>query len=113
MRSPKASERRSRAYQPGPLLAVLGAGLSLALPSAVAAELDVEPSEPAWQRLAAEAPPAPRPPRWLGENVSYRKGVGLEYGGKLKLGDHPLEYGFQGPIVRKKKRVGLTFEVRF
>ena len=62
--------------------------------------------------------PAPesddRPPAWLGDNVFYKKGSGLEYRFQdMKVGETPIEVGVQGPIVHKKKSVGLTVEVRF
>lgn len=110
----KPSDRSPRARGHGWLLLALGTGLTLALPRASAAESDLEPVEPAWlQRLNAEEPADPRPPDWLGENVFYKKGVGLEYRHELKLGDRALELGFGGPVVRKKKRLGVTFELRF
>ena len=42
-----------------------------------------------------------------------RKAQAPEYGRELKVGAKPIEVGLQGPIVRKKKSVGLTLEVRF
>jgi hypothetical protein len=55
-----------------------------------------------------------RPPRWLGPNLFFAKGVGLEYRRGLKLGDHLIEFGLQGPLVHRKKRAaGVTVELRF
>jgi hypothetical protein len=84
-------------------LAVLGAGLSLGLGGAGASEPERLPPEEAQSR----------PPRWLGENWFYTKHVGLEYRRELKLGDLAIELGLQGPLVRKKKRAGVTVEIRF
>ena len=114
----KTTRTTPRMRPRGSLLAALGASLSLAIPCAAAndAEIDVDGNaiEPAWtQRLVAYPSDEKRPPRWLGKNVHFKKGVGLEYRSEWKLGDHPLEVGLQGPVVRKKKRLGVTFEVRF
>jgi hypothetical protein len=49
----------------------------------------------------------------MGENVHFKKGYGFEYRRELRMGETPLELGFKGPVVRKKKRLGLTVEVRF
>ena len=96
----------------GSWLAALGVGLAIGLPADGAAEPAETDTAPASYRLAP-ALSQPRPPAWMGENVYYRKGTGLEYRRELKFGDTPVELGLQGPIVRKKKSVGLTFEVRF
>jgi len=95
-------------------LVALGAGLSLGLGSAGAGEPSAETLLVA--RLAERLPPENaqlRPPRWLGENWFYRKHVGLEYRRELKLGDHAVEFGLQGPLMREKKRAGVTMEIRF
>ena len=97
-------------------LAALGAGLSLGPGAAGGVEPSAEmlPVIGLAERLAPGAEDgASRPPRWLGENWFYRKHVGLEYRRELKLGGHPIELGFQGPLVRKKKRAGVTVEIRF
>ena len=97
-------------------LAALGAGLSVGLRDAGAAEpragmlpvtgsTDLDSAEPEDARST--------PPRWLGENLVYKKHVGFEYRRELKLGGHPFELGLQGPLVRKKKRAGLMMEIRF
>jgi hypothetical protein len=97
-------------------LAALGAGFSVGLRDAGAAE----PSAGMLPvtGLAGLDSPEPedarsRPPSWLGENLFYKKHVGFEYRRELKLGGHPFELGLQGPLVRKKKRAGLMMEVRF
>lgn len=92
--------------------ATLGVGLAISLPADGSAQPVEAETEPAFYRLAP-ALSDPRPPAWMGGNVYYRKGTGLEYRHELKLGDSPIELGLQGPIVRKKKSVGLTVEVRF
>ena len=92
-------------------LATLGMGLALGMPAAAATDA-LAPGE-STRSNPYGAPAMQRPPAWLGENVHYRKGVGLEYRRDLKIGHTPLELGFQGPVVRKKKRVGLTVELRF
>ena len=90
--------------------ATLGMGLAIGMPAAADSLAAGEPSRNNPYRID---PAKQHPPAWLGENVHYRKGVGLEYRRDLKLGNTPIELGFQGPVVRKKKRVGLTFELRF
>jgi hypothetical protein len=115
----------------GSWLATLGVGLAIGLPiSSEAAPLDPETRpRPAWTRWLD--PNAERPPQWMGENVYYKKGAGLEYRQDAKLGESPIEVGIQGPLLRKKKNanpsgfsepgarqrrmsgVGLTVEVRF
>lgn len=113
----------------GSWLATLGVGLAIGLPvSTEAAPLDAETrARPAWTRWLD--PNAERPPEWMGENVYYKKGAGLEYRQETKLGESPIEVGVQGPLLRKKKDpsgfsepgmrqrrmsgVGLTVEVRF
>jgi hypothetical protein len=49
----------------------------------------------------------------MGENVYYQKGSGFEYRQRLHMGGRPIEVGVQGPVVRKKKSLGLTLVVRF
>ena len=115
----------------GSWLATLGVGLAIGLPASTeAAPLESEMRvRPAWTRwLDANAE---RPPEWMGENVFYKKGSGLEYRQETKVGESPIEIGVQGPLLRKKKDpsgagfsepgaqqrrmsgVGVTFEVRF
>ena len=96
----------------GSWLATLGVGIAVGLPMSGAAEPPEEISMPAsqrWMELDADD----RPPAWMGENVQYKKGVGLEYSRDLKLGETPVELGVGGPILRKKKGAGLTVELRF
>ena len=93
-------------------LATLGVGLAVGLPISAAAdpiESQPLPASQRWLNLDADD----RPPAWMGENVSYKKGVGLEYSRDLKLGERPVELGIGGPILRKKKGPGLTVELRF
>ena len=97
-------------------LAVLGAGLSVGLGEAGAAQPTAEmlPFTGLAERIPPEPEPArSRPARWLGANLFYMKHVGFEYRGELTLGDHPVELGLPGPLVRNKKRPGLTMEIRF
>jgi hypothetical protein len=97
-------------------LAVLGAGLSLGLRDAGGTEptAGMLPFTGLAERLAPEPEDAQSgPPRWLGENWFYKKHVGFEYRRDLKLGGHAFELGLQGPVVHKKKRAGLTMEIRF
>jgi len=108
---------------PGLRLAALGAALSLGLPIGAGGESAAPKPEPPRISLSAlslaEDPlepsqrSRPRPPAWMGENMHYKKGAGFEYRRELRVGDAPLELGVAGPVVRKKKRVGLMFEVRF
>jgi hypothetical protein len=93
-------------------LATIGIGLAIGIPAAAAGDSLVS-EETTRTNPYGIRPAMERPPAWLGENVHYRKGVGLEYSRELKIGDKPIELGFQGPVVRKKKRVGLTVELRF
>jgi hypothetical protein len=95
-------------------LATLGASLSLGLGGAAADEpsAGMFPVAGVVDRLPPENSQS-RPPRWLGENWFYRKHVGLEYRRELKLGDRAVELGLQGPLMSKKKRAGVTLEIRF
>lgn len=54
-----------------------------------------------------------RPLAWMTENLHIHKGTGLEYRRRLRMGERPIELGVQGPVVRKKKSLGLTLVVRF
>jgi hypothetical protein len=113
----------------GTWLATLGVGLAIGLPMAAAAdplESEVRP-RPVWTRWLG--PNATQPPEWMGENVFYKKGAGLEYRREAKFGASPVELGVSGPILRKKKDptsfaepgmrqrrmsgLGVTLEVRF
>jgi hypothetical protein len=91
--------------------AVLALGLAIGAPAAA----DVDDFDAAGLRQLAPLTRehTPRPPEWMGENVSFEKGYGLGYKRKLRLGETPLQLGFKGPVVRKKKSLGLTVEVRF
>jgi hypothetical protein len=99
----------------GSWLATLGVGIVVGLPMTGAADPIADPLEkrpPAsYRRMSLDA--QDRPPAWMGENVQYKKGVGLEYSREVKVGEKPVEVGVGGPILRKKKSAGLTFEVRF
>ena len=96
----------------GSWLATLGVGLAVGMPIPATAdpvESQPQPVAERWMKLDADD----RPPAWMGENVSYKKGVGFEYSRDLKLGAKPVELGIGGPILRKKKGPGLTVELRF
>jgi hypothetical protein len=96
----------------GSWLATLGVGIAVGLPISAAAEPLEEilaPASQRWMKLDTDD----RPPAWMGENVAYKKGVGVEYSRELKLGEKPVELGLGGPILRKKKGAGLTVELRF
>jgi hypothetical protein len=96
----------------GSWLATIGVGLAVGLPMSAAADpLEPRPTSAShrWMKLDAQE----SPPAWMGENVSYKKGVGLEYSRAMKLGAKPVELGVGGPILRKKKGAGLTVELRF
>jgi hypothetical protein len=116
----------------GSWLATLGVGLAIGLPASTEAapledsETRARPASTRWLDPNAE-----RPPTWMGENVYYKKGTGLEYRQETKFGESPIEIGVQGPLLRKKKDpsvsgfsepgmrqrrmsgVGVTVEVRF
>jgi len=110
----------------GSWLATLGVGIAVGLPMSGAAD-PLEPRPvPGYVRWLS--PDSERPPEWMGENVFYKKGAGLEYRRDAKFREKPLEFGVQGPLVRGKKEsspfpepmhrprvsgVGLNFEVRF
>jgi hypothetical protein len=96
----------------GTWLATLGMGLAIGVPAAAGAD-PLVPGESTRTNPYGVSRTTQQPPAWLGENVHYRKGVGLEYSRELKVRGKPFELGFQGPVVRKKKRVGLTVELRF
>jgi hypothetical protein len=94
----------------GSWLATLGVGLAVGLPMSGAADpIELLP-QPASQRWMTAKD---RPPEWMGENVHYKKGVGLEYSRETKLGNRPIELGVGGPVLRKKKGPGVTLELRF
>ena len=111
----------------GSWLATLGVGLAVGLPIGGAADpLDEQSQEPAYVRWLS--PNADRPPDWMGENVYYKKGAGLEYRHEGKFGESPVVVGVQGPLVRGKKDsspfpepshqrrvsgLGLAVELRF
>jgi hypothetical protein len=96
----------------GSWLATIGVGLAVGMPMSSAA--DPVENRPMPSSIRWLDPNTDRPPAWLGENVYYKKGAGLEYRlHETKVGETPIQVGVQGPIVRKKKSVGLTFEVRF
>jgi hypothetical protein len=108
-------QRQFRRGRTGLGLAALGAALTAAPPGAGAADAEEALATPVVSRLSAPATRGekPRPPAWMGENVHFKKGYGFEYRRELRMGETPLELGFKGPVVRKKKRLGLTVEVRF
>lgn len=111
----------------GSLLATLGMGIAIGLPLCASADpLDESPDRAThrMQRFDADG----RPPKWMGENVAYKKGLGLEYSHETKLGARPVELGIGGPILKAKKEssafsrpgpnrrisgAGLTFELRY
>ena len=97
-------------------LAAIAGALTLGLAIATPGSADPEEAlaAPSVRQLAPlTRKQRPRPPAWMGENVAFEKGYGLEYKHDLRLGETPLELGFKGPVVRKKKSLGLTVEVRF
>ncbi len=91
---------------------------ALALVLWIAAPATAEPQEdlaaPSVRQLAPLVrKQKPRPPAWMGDNLAFEKGYGLRYRQDVRVGETPLELGFKGPVVRKKKSLGLTVEVRF
>jgi hypothetical protein len=123
---PSLSDLSELSRASGSWLATLGVGLAVGLPMTSAADPLEETPEPAYIRWLS--PDSERPPEWMGENVFYKKGAGLEYRHEAKFGATPVELGLQGPLVRGKKDsspfpeptrprrvsgVGLAFEVRF
>jgi hypothetical protein len=103
-------EERDPHKVPARCLAALIVALALGAPTAIAADpSDRTASSP----YRSSSLLRKRPPEWMGENFHYKKGCGLEYRRELKAGDRPLELGIAGPVLRKKKSVGLAFEVRF
>ena len=122
MRHATRSQRRLR-LRPlaAAILATLlgpGALLSPALGAPLPRPRDDLPSFQSRLEEPIETPPSARrrfgsPPAWMGDHFHFQKGYGLEYRHILKMGAHPLEFGVQGPVIRKKKRLGVTLVVRF
>ncbi len=55
----------------------------------------------------------PHPERsWFVSNVHIKKKRGLEYTHVMSFNERPLLLNFQGPVMRKR-RLGLTLELRF
>ena len=123
---PSLSDLSDLSRASGSWLATLGVGLAVGLPMSGAADPLEETPRPAYVRWLS--PDSDRPPEWMGENVFYKKGAGLEYRQETKFGAKLVEVGVQGPLVRGKKEsspfpepshtrrvsgVGLAFEVRF
>jgi hypothetical protein len=97
-------------------LAVLGAGLSVGLRDASAAELSAGtlPVTGLADLLSPEPEGArARPPSWLDEDLYYKNGAGFESWRELKQDRYPVGFAPQDPLVRKKKRAGLMVEFRF
>ena len=111
----------------GSWLATLGVGIAVGLPMSGAAEpIDEQRPKPA--SIGWLSPDSDRPPNWMGVNVYFKKGAGLEYRHEAKFNESPVVVGVQGPLVRGKKDsspfpepmqqrrvsgVGLAVEVRF
>lgn len=114
------AHRRGSAAIPAALALALTAALpfapapSRADPPAGAPAVELRPTATAARQLELNASSArPSPPGWMGENVYFQKGSGFEYRQRLRMGGRPIEVGVQGPVVRKKKSLGLTLVVRF
>ncbi len=55
----------------------------------------------------------PHPERsWFSSSVHIKKKRGLEYTHVMSFNERPLLLNFQGPVMRKR-RLGLTLELRF
>ena len=55
----------------------------------------------------------PRPERtWFTNNIHIKKKRGFEYTHVTSFNGRPLLFNIQGPVMRKK-RLGLTLELRF
>lgn len=66
---------------------------------------------------ASSAPPTSLTPEqwltlWLPNRVEVRKGAGLAMTRPVRVGTSDLQVSVAGPVMRKKK-LGLTLEVRF
>src|SRR5262245_53271559 len=88
----------------GSWLAMLGIGLAVGLPVSSAAD-SADADEPARSSWAARwlDHDAEKAPQWMGENMYFKKGTGLEYRHDAKLGQNSIEVGVQGPLLKKKK----------
>jgi hypothetical protein len=123
---PKIPDLSDLSRASGSWLATIGVGIAVGLPMSGAAEPPEPRPLPAYIRWLS--PNSDRPPDWMGENVYYKKGAGLEYRSEAKFSESPVEVGVHGPLVRGKKvsspfpepthqrrvsGVGLAVEVRF
>ncbi len=100
--------------------AILTLGFLLSVGGAARADEEPADQEPVLRRsveiLAHMDRPemeAPRPGRtWFTSNIHIKKKRGLEYTHMMSVNGHPMLLNVQGPVMRKK-RLGLTFELRF
>ncbi len=100
--------------------AILTLGFLLTVGGAARADEETTEPKPTLRRsaeiLAHMDQPAletPRPERtWFTSNVHIKKKRGLEYTHVMSVNGHPMLLNIQGPVMRKK-RLGLTFELRF
>jgi hypothetical protein len=106
-------DRRPRSAPETAACATAFVAALLMLGGGAPAAAEGDPLRPLTRSLAPEPDTSPRPPAWMGENVEFRKGYGFEYRRALRMGETPLDIGVLGPVVRKKKSLGLTVEVRF
>ena len=99
-------------YRPTPWVAAMGAGLTLALPAA---------AEEDYERIVRSLRPGAELRRavkdlehqLLGDDLRIKGGYGLEYRNYLKFRGREYEVRLRGPIVKRKRGLGLSVEVRF
>jgi len=100
--------------------AILTLGLLLTVGDAARADDPIAEQQPTLRRsveiLAQLDRPeveTPRPGRsWFVSNIHIKKKRGLEYTQVMSVNGHPMLFSVQGPVMRKK-RLGLTLELRF
>jgi len=105
--------RRSWTLLPLPLLMLSLSGAQ-AQESASVRAFVAQPSRP----LLTSETPTPERQAW-GDDFEtrawgrlYLNKSGLEIRQPMRLGEHELEFGVKGPLM-KRERVGLAFELRF
>ncbi len=100
--------------------AILTLGLLLTVGDAARADDQTAEQQPTLRRsseiLAQMDRPVietPRPGRsWFVSNIHIKKKRGLEYTHVMSVKGRPMLLNVQGPVMRKK-RLGLTLELRF
>ena len=50
---------------------------------------------------------------WLPQNLHLHKKSGFAFTHRTEFADKPMLLRLQGPVLRKQKALGLTFQIRF